>query len=102
MDSIPSLINAEPFRSVFLVLGLPQVLELGHWPNIWTNFDCLAFYPHNRPSRSFFSYSMGGKEHLDVIVAPSRPFFLPLLNVRHLLNYPSRAFDVSIYKVRFH
>ena len=97
LDSIPSLTNVKPFRSVFLVLGLPQVLGLGPWSNTCIDSGCLAFYPHNSPSRSFFPTPWGGKEDLDVIVAP----FLSFLNVRRLLNYPSRVLTFQYMRYAF-
>ena len=96
-----SFTNTKPFESVFLVLGLPRVLRLGPWPNICTDLSCLAFYPHNRPSRSFFPTPWRGKEDLDVIVAPSRPFFTTP-KCKASFDYPSRVLNVSVYEVRFH
>ena len=44
-DFISSLTNTDLYESVFLVLKLPRVLGLGHWPDIYIDLGYLAFHP---------------------------------------------------------
>ena len=57
--------------------------------------------PLQQPLQILLSFSMGGKKDLDVIVAPSHPFFTTS-NCKVSFNYPRRVLDVSVHKACLH
>ena len=57
--------------------------------------------PPQQPLEILLSYSMGGKNDLDVIVAPSCPFYTTF-DCKVSFNYSSRIPDVSVHEARLH